>query len=199
MIMPSNNTGGIVHYFAGKYPNKIGLLMSPQGWRNPPYYMPYALDNGCFTKWEPDNFMGMLQKASHHHKPLFVVVPDVVGDAEMTLKRWYDWAPKIKNLGYPLAFACQDGMDPQDVPNDAHCCFIGGTTQWKKSNAHKFKNVSPWLHIGRVNEWNSLKWAEWCGADSVDGTGFFRAKNYQYYDFIEWFEGRNYEQLQLFN
>ena len=199
MLMPSNNTSGIVHYFAGKYPGKIGLLMSPDGWRNPPYYMPYALDNGCFIKWEPDKFMNMLFKASHFHKPLWVVVPDVVGNAKETMKRWHEWSPKISEFGYNLAFACQDGMKPQNVPDNAFCCFIGGTSKWKRSNADMFQGIRPWLHIARINDWKSIQWAKWCGADSIDGTGFFRAKNYQNYDFISYFEGQRKEQLQLFN
>ena len=54
------------------------------------------------------------------------------------------------------------------------CCFIGGTTKWKLKNAHKFKGIVEWLHIGRVSTLNRLRWAERIGADSVDGTGFFR-------------------------
>lgn len=174
MIMPGNNTTSLVHYYAGKYPGKIGLLISPDGWRKPPFYMPYALDNGCFIKWEPDKFIKILMRARTLHKPMWIVVPDVVGDAENTLKQWHEWSTKIMSFGYPLAFACQDGMEPQDVPKEAYCCFIGGTTGWKLKNAHRFKNVSQWLHIGRVSTYSRLRWAERIGADSVDGTGYFR-------------------------
>ncbi|MCP4552491.1 MAG: hypothetical protein GY834_10730 [Bacteroidetes bacterium] len=196
MIMPSNNTSGLVHYFAGicrenpmKYKYKIGLLMSPKGWRNPPFYMPYALDNGCFTKWEPVKFNNMLCKIKAFHKPLWCVVPDVVGNAEATIRQWHKWKDKVESFGVKLAFACQDGMEPQDVPKDADCCFIGGTTEWKLKNAHKFKGVCKLLHIGRVNTLRRLKWMEHIGADSVDGTGWLRARGKQYYDFINLFEG----------
>lgn len=27
-----------------------------------------------------------------------------------------------------------------------------------------------WLHMGRVNSWQRLRWARWMGCDSVDGT-----------------------------
>ena len=192
--MPSNNRSGIVHYFAGKYPDKIGLLYSPDGWNKPPYYMKYALDNGCFKKWEPEKFKTMLLKASLCHSPLWVAVPDVVADPEKTIKKWHEWHDKIY---FPLAFVCQDGHEPQDVPKKAICCFIGGTTEWKLDNAYKFKGVRKLLHIGRVTTIGRLKWAEEIGADSVDGTGWFIAKNKQYIDFIKWFEGD--QQIKLFD
>ncbi len=197
MIMPSNNTSGLTHYFAGlckenpdKYKYKIGLLISPDGWRKPPYYMPYALDNGCFTGWKPKEFMGMLYKArTIKNKPLWVVVPDVVGDAEATLNLWHEWKTRVQSFGFPLAFACQDGIEPKDVPLDAECAFIGGTTDWKIKNAHRFKGVCNLLHIGRVNSLVRLKWAHRIGADSIDGTGWLKGRDKKYYDFIKLFEG----------
>ncbi len=33
MVMPSNNTGLTVGHMAGRFPERIGLLMSPGGWR----------------------------------------------------------------------------------------------------------------------------------------------------------------------
>lgn len=118
-------------------------------------------------------------------QPLWVAVPDVVGDAEETLKLWSIWN---KRVPFKLSFVAQDGHEPQDVPKEAHAVFIGGSTEWKLSNAHKFKGITDWLHIGRVNTMNRLNWAEHCGADSVDGTGFFRSKQ-QRQDLINFIEG----------
>ena len=186
MIMPANHRSGVVHYLAGARPGSIGLLFSPRGWSNPPYYMPYALDNGCFKQWEPELFRVMLKKTGlQRHDPLWVVVPDVVGDAESTLKLWHEWKTKIP---FRLAFACQDGMEPNDVPKEAHCCFIGGSTDWKWNNADKFKGVATLLHIARVNTENKIKFAKYIGADSVDGTGFFKNKR-QTQDMIDFIEG----------
>jgi len=181
MIMPANNASGIVHYLAGKCPGNVGWCMSPDGWRKPPFYMPYGLDNGAFINFDPHAFYGMLQKAKKVHLPLWAACPDVVGDAEATMKMWHIWHNFIT---FPLAFVCQDGMEPQDVPEEAFCCFIGGTTKWKLENAHRFKGVRPWLHIGRVNTHKRLTWAREIGADSVDGTGFFRGSKEQLAAFI---------------
>ncbi len=187
MIMPGNNQSAICHYLSGKYPGKIGLLFSPDGWRTPPFYMPYAIDNGAFINWDEDNFFFTLRKAKMLKRdPLWVVCPDVVGDAEKTIEQWHKYSKKID---FPLAFACQDGMEPQDVPQEAFCCFIGGSTDFKLNHADKFKGIAPWLHVGRVNSLSRMEWAKNIGADSIDGTGFFRARDKKYYDFIRWFEG----------
>jgi hypothetical protein len=198
MLMPGNNTGGLVHYFAGKYPGKIGLLMSPDGWRVPPFYLPYGLDNGCFKRWDEVGFFGMLRRASLLRvQPLWVCVPDAVADAETTFQRWHEYSDKIASLGFRLSFVAQDGMERTDVPQNAFCVFVGGSTDWKLKNAHKFKGAAKWLHIGRVNTLGRLKWAEGIGADSVDGTGWLRAKGKQYNDFVEYFTGSM--QMEMFN
>ncbi len=191
MIMPANNLSGLCHYYAGKYPGKIGILNTPKSYKNPPYYMPYAIDNGCFVEWNEVEFYKMLTKVLIlKNKPIFVVVPDVVGDAEGTFKMWHKHYRKIKNMGFDLAFACQDGLEIQDVPKAARVCFIGGSTEWKLENAHKFKGVRNHLHIGRVSTKKRMIWSEKIGADSIDGTGFFRGRGKQYDAFVDYFEGK---------
>lgn len=187
MIMPSNDLSGFCHFVAGRYPGQIGMLNTPLSWKNPPEYMPWALDNGCFTNWMPGKFRHYLRRAKLFKPPLWVAVPDVVADAEATLERWHKWHHQID---FPLAFVCQDGHEPQDVPKQAKCCFVGGTTEWKLSNGHRFKGVADLLHIGRVTTLSRLEWAERIGADSVDGSGFFRGRCKQYADFKQWFLGR---------
>lgn len=170
-MMPSNNTKGLVHYLAGAFPGKIGLLISPAGWRQAPFYMPYALDNGAFTGFDESGFVKMLSRPKDH-PPMWVAVPDAVGDAEATSRQFHEWKDRI---AFPLAFCVQDGHEPQDIPSGVQCVFVGGTTEWKLANAHKFKGATKWLHIGRVNTLKRLDWAERIGADSVDGTGWFRS------------------------
>lgn len=188
MIMPSNNSSRIVHYFAGKYPGKIGHLFSPKGWFIPQYYMPYALDNGCFTNWDEFAFFEMLRRTYGLHKPLWVCCPDAVADAELTFKRWTNYSKRILDLNFRIAFVVQDGMEPQDIPKEAYAVFVGGSTDWKLKNAEKFIGKTPWFHIGRVNTIKRINWAKRIGADSVDGTGFFRGKGKQYRDFLEYYE-----------
>ena len=108
----------------------------------------------------------------------------MVADAEETNRRWHLYHQRVN---FKKAFVVQDGHEPQDVPKEAYAVFVGGSTDWKLDNAHKFKGVAPWLHIGRVNTEKRLLWAEKIGADSVDGTGFFRGRGKQYFDFLNHF------------
>lgn len=193
--MPGNNTSKIVHYFAGKYPGKIGWIQSPDSWVNPPYYMPYALDNGAYKYFDPDKYRKHLLRASKFHSPLWVALPDVLGNTKETILLWDKWYPVLHETGYKLAFIAQDGMLPQDIPKEAHCVFIGGKTNWKLKNAHKFKGVSNLLHIGRVNTIKRLCWAIDIGADSCDGTGWF-LKNPS--GFVKLFEKTNENSLKPF-
>ena len=160
--------------------------------------MPYALDNGCCTGWEEQAFLKRSGRASQlEHKPLWVLLPDVVADHDATMQSWQEWVEQIAEYKIPLAFACQDGATPNTVPKSASCLFIGGTTHWKLENAHRFKGVADWLHIGRVNTRQRLSWAKRIGADSVDGTGFFRGDKEQIRAMIDFATGRR-EQLSLF-
>lgn len=174
IIMPGNNLSNIVHYLARNFPGSIGMMNSPRSWKNPVKYIPYAIDNGGFLGFDEAEFLKLLARLKNFVAPLWVAVPDVVADAEATNRLWHEWKNRIS---YKLAFVVQDGHEPQDVPQKAYAVFIGGSTKWKLSSAHKFKGTCQWLHIGRVNTSRRLQWAKELGADSVDGTGWFRSPN----------------------
>lgn len=73
-----------------------------------------------------------------------------------------------------MAFAAQDGMTPADVPSDADVVFVGGSTSWKWANLRMWTDNFPRVHVGRVNSRRLLEQAEQAGAESCDGTGWFR-------------------------
>ena len=192
ILMPANNTGFVSGTMFGRYPDKFGLLISPDGWREPRLKVPYALDNGCFKRWDSVGFFNLMDKAKFSHKPLWVCVPDAVADAETTFRRWHKYSKFVAARGFNLAFVAQDGMEPQDVPS-THCVFIGGSTKWKYENAAKFKGSAKILHIGRINcldnpRYPNVLWAKEIGADSIDGTGWLRGRGKQYNDFLRCFE-----------
>lgn len=179
--MVANNSGGIVHYLAGKYPGKIGWLISPGGFKEPRVWLPYAVDNGKFTcwsngsPWNVNQYFGLLDKLKlRRYKPLWVLVPDEVANAQETLRLWNEYSEQVSEYGWPLAFAVQDGMTPSDVPARAEVVFVGGSTKWKWKNAPLFRPVCERLHIGRVNWNDKLEFCETINAESCDGTGFFR-------------------------
>ena len=176
IVMPSNQRGFDAGWLAGKYHGRISHLYSPDGWARPKAHVRYALDNGRFSPtWSEHDYLAMLDAAAaHRQQPMWALVPDVVGDREATLREWDLWAPRLSQYRWPLAIACQDGMTPRDVPPEAEICFIGGTTAWKRKTLAMWCQAFERVHVGRVN---TNKWLWECheaGAESCDGTGYFR-------------------------
>jgi hypothetical protein len=179
--MPTNNSGIQIGYLCGKYPGRLGWLISPGGWRKPPSWMPYALDNGAFSawlnkrEWDEQAFIDLLDRTRGHIRPLWVAVPDVVADAEATKARWPEWSQRIRKIiNVPLAFVVQDGMTAADLPEDADVLFVGGSTEWKWRNLKMWTAAHPRVHVGRVNSERLLWMAHDAGAESCDGTGWMR-------------------------
>lgn len=157
----------------------LGVLCSPrcvygddiQEWR-------WAADNDAFSKWNEGKYRAMLDRIKGRVGCLFVTAPDVVGDAKQTVRNFYEWAADLNRTEQPIALVGQDGLDTKDVPWEAiDAFFVGGTTEWKLSiPAYRLmreaKDRGKWVHMGRVNSVERVKYARWVGCDSVDGTSF---------------------------
>jgi hypothetical protein len=204
MVMPANNAKMLVGYLAGKYEGRIGWLMSPGGWRNPYPWLPYAFDNGAFTvfsnglKWDDDVFYDHVQKSvGQTHKPMWVAVPDVVGNREATLANWVTHHQRVREYGVKTAFVVQDGMTPDDLPADADVVFVGGSTNWKWQNLKMWTANHPRVHVGRVNTERLLWMAHEAGAESCDGTGWFRGDKKQLAGLLRYLEDSTKGRKQL--
>ena len=194
--MPGNNCKGTVHYWAGRY-GRLGHLYSPGDHaRNPVAWLPYALDNGafpCWTKGKPFDDEAFRRHVAHYaaqpQRPMWVLVPDVVTDRDATLRSWDRWLPELTATGLPLAFAVQDGMRFRDVPDEAAVVFLGGSTDWKR------QAIRPWcarfrrVHVGRINTGRWLWECHDAGAESCDGTGWFRGDKKQLDGLRQYLEG----------
>lgn len=184
MVLSSSDTPAIRKAIK-KFPQYIGHFIGPRV-----YYTRrslqdghgyWAADNDCFN---PCGFqlMDYLKMLRHNHRIrdrcLFILAPDIVGNAKQTLLRFWAWAIIIKLWGFPVALAAQDGLENLRVPwflMDA--LFIGGTTEWKLSQAavdliKEAKKRGKWIHVGRVNSQKRFLFCFHAGADSVDGTTF---------------------------
>lgn len=170
---------------------------------------PWAADNGCGPKadgtpgeLDPPAFRAMLAQvaaasAGAHpahqanpgpaRRPLWVVVPDVVGDWRATRARFDVWAPEVEALGLPLAYVAQDGQPWRALPiGRIACLFVGGSTAYKESEAARdlaraCKVHGVRVHVGRVNTERRLRLFDGLGLhpdgypmaiDSCDGTQF---------------------------
>lgn len=195
--MTSNNSGMKVGYLAGRFPGMVGHLYSPGGQRGP-YDFPgweYALDNGAFksyldgSDWDWRAWIKLLEWAKSSGKPpLWALVPDVVANAQETIKRWHKWEPKVRGYGWPLAFAVQDGMTPKDVPLEADVVFVGGTRTWKWETVEMWGSSFPRTHVGRVNSYWGLVKCKESGVESTDGTGWVMGDQTQWGSLVRFME-----------
>ena len=157
----------------------LGIMYTPDIGNVLPDGFTWAADNACFNNGESfslDRFLAWLQSLSEMDKCLFAVAPDVVGDAIATICRSLPVLPLIREMGYKAAFVAQDGIEALSIPWDEFdAWFIGGSTEWKLSEASHILAVEAqangkWVHMGRVNSMKRYNRAwEW-GCDSVDGT-----------------------------
>lgn len=195
IVMPANNGGLVVGWLAGRFPGRIGHLYSPGGLARTHAWLPFALDNGAFsawinkTAWDEAAFLGMLDRvAAGPHQPLWVLVPDVVADRDGTLRMWDKWCARLANYRWPLAFAVQDGMQSDDVPQEAAVVFVGGSTEWKRATMHGWCADFPRVHVGRINTERWLWECHEAGAESCDGTGWLRGDQAQLQGLISYLE-----------
>jgi len=161
----------------------LGLMAQPRSavLDHVPDYLPgYAADNGAFGAWirqqpfDAAPWLRMLDRLPG--SPLFVVVPDVVGDHAASLTSWDLWAPEVIARQYRPAFVLQNGCtDLGQVPPEADVVFIGGDDAYKLGPdaarvCWQARNAGLWVHMGRVNSSRRIRRAVSMGCDSADGT-----------------------------
>ncbi len=176
-----SGTTRTVAKLAAKWPDHLGVLLAPHN-RNSmkaiaELGLPWAMDNGAFSGFDAERFSACCIRASYAPTPpLWVVCPDVVADAKATMELFSRWCGFLMQLGLPVAFVGQDGQE--DLPIQWYyfsCLFLGGSTAWKESNAaadlaREAKARGKLVHMGRVNSFRRLAYAQEIGCDSVDGS-----------------------------
>jgi hypothetical protein len=187
-----------MNFVPEQYRHRVGNLFQPGAfWKASP--LNFALDNYVYSSWSKgqewpeDKFIALLDKVKASGKtPSWVVCPDSVGDAAKSIALWKEWAPRLREYGWPLAFAVQDGQTGSLVPNDADVIFVGGTTEWKRATIKAWCANFPRVHVARINTYRWLWHCHECGAESIDGTGWFwkdKPKHYQLLDYLAITEG----------
>lgn len=177
MIILAGSTGAHAYRRIVARYHSLGILLSPATWRCPwcPYY---ACDNDAFSgKFDESKWFKMLDKITRFHSPIFVLLPDVVGDWPQTIDRAYKYRDAVKERGLVHALALQDGCEKDGYEAarkfDASVLFVGGSKEWKWRHSLQIREQfwDEWLHIGRVNGERLTRAAKRIGADSIDGTG----------------------------
>ena len=145
---------------------RFGILTSPAHKGIPAGIiagMDWAADNGVYSgAFNAETYLPWLESMREYAATcLFVLAPDVVGDATATANRYREWAHKIRRLGFPVGYAAQDGITELPLAFDA--LFIGGTTEWKTGPGallaiREAQRRGKHVHIGRVNWWQRYQY-----------------------------------------
>jgi hypothetical protein len=156
------------------YGTHLGILSSPrrfytdiEGWQ-------WAADNDAFSAWDEGRYRHMLNSIADLPGGIFVTAPDVVGDADATTDLFHTWLPELRQVGKPIAYVTQDGLEmPPWGEFDA--MFLGGSSEWKmgernRALVYEAKRRGLWVHMGRVNGAERVRYAKAIGCDSFDGT-----------------------------
>lgn len=137
----------------------------------------FAMDNGAFSGFRETAFLRML-KRNNRFQHLFVVAPDVVGDAAQTRRLWDSRPDEMRQ--WKNAFVLQNGVTSQNVPwDELDAVFVGGTDPWKDSPdvislVKEAIQKGKLVHAGRVNSAERyLHFAE-AGCHTCDGSGVSR-------------------------
>lgn len=185
MMLICGQSNRIWHYWAGRYPGSVGVLISPSYKHIVPIdkWMPFALDNDAYICWKKNlewNYVAWIEMLDWVKMtglvPLWAAVPDVVTNRQATIANWGKYSHEIKRRGWKAAFCAQDGMNPNDVPDDADVVFVGGSDGWKFPNLRMWTDNFPRVHCARVTSIKMIEACERLGCESVDSTGWFRAQ-----------------------
>ncbi len=182
----------------------LGFIDTPAQGNKRPEGVTWCADNGCYSdKWDEAKWWKFLVDNAHDAATcLFAVAPDVVGDAWATHLKSMPWLPKIRALGYPVAYVAQDGARADRLPWDHFdCLFVGGTTEWKlgtvaRALVYEAKKRGKWVHCGRVNSERRFEYMRAIGCDSADGTYLTFGPDANLPKLLAW--TRNNEQPDLF-
>jgi hypothetical protein len=139
----------------------------------------WCADNGCFGNGYPGDtgYLGWLASMKPiAHRCAFAVAPDIPFDMTASLQRSWPMLHRIREAGYPVALAAQNGAESICLPwNSFDVLFLGGDTAWKLGLAAQVltrhaRAHGKQVHMGRVNSLKRLRYAHHIGCTSADGT-----------------------------
>lgn len=144
----------------------------------------YALDNGAWTSFQANEpfDVGAFETAVARlgAGADWIVVPDRVAEARVSLAMAEEWLPRLSGIA-PLLVAVQDGMTEEDVGpwlGPTTGIFLGGSTAWKLESMRSWGEIARrrgcYYHVARVNSLRRLARAHEAGAHSIDGTSASR-------------------------
>ncbi|ELZ96556.1 hypothetical protein [Haloferax sulfurifontis] len=196
-------------YYTGGSPNNLRKARehAPShshgyGWtpaKMTPHDAHYFLDNGAYTgDFDGDAWCNAIERSMLEMPmdPDFVVMPDVYGDAEATVRRHLEWLyerPLPLRSGELMRYwVLQPGL-PLDEQFDAIAgcqgVFVGGPVRWKRAFGEqivaKARDRDLRTHVGNPGGAGGLVWAYRAGFDSCDTTSIFQNGYWHYLEALE--------------
>jgi hypothetical protein len=166
--------------YSVRYGVQFGQLRTPlTGYALCPAPVPWAADNGFYSQPDVAKWLTFVARfdENRERRPLFVTLPDIVGDARRTVELFHAFKQGTNEL--PRCLVLQDGIEDVPIPwTDLAAVFIGGSDAFKYSTAavaaaRTARLLGKWVHVGRVN--TAARVRNWLGlADSIDGSGLSR-------------------------
>ncbi len=148
------------------------------------------LDNGAFPAWRDGRELSLsaqldgLREALEHLSPEWLVVPDVVADADASWRRTLAALVELRDVRAGMLLAMQDGMDVARVAEVARAhdagVFIGGSDwRFKYGALRALMGLGVrWVHVGRASKRSHLQTCCDLHADSCDSTTYLRRQRY---------------------
>lgn len=197
LVTPANSIHRKIEHYAtwgadnGRFAeSKQGRAFDPDRWLSWLWKLPTA--GNVFAAlpdvldWYWHDADGELHKAAPGQAVPKGVKAFCVGDLERTIAQSAPYVDTVRNLGFPVAIVAQDGLeDLGQLPFEVDAVFVGGSDQYKLGGAAagliaSARAAGKWTHVGRVNSYKRLAYAQTVGAHSADGTfvGFAPTENY---------------------
>lgn len=178
----------------------LGMINTPAQNSRPIPGVNWCADNGRYGNGWPGyhRWARWLDRQPREHCS-FAVAPDVVGDAARTLRQFGPASRLIHRMGFPVAYAAQNGSEHHPPPwGDFQVLFIGGDDTFKlgpiatelMADAHD-RGIE--THVGRVTTLGRLRWCLYHGADSADSTTLTRGGDKALRQLLTWLRELNHQ------
>lgn len=159
---------------------------------------PYFLDHGFTDHFDPDEYRDLIDWAltDHPSDPDFIVLPDVYGAAEGTIRRHKTWLWDRKmpfGAGQCMRYwVLQPGLSVTEQFEAIEGCqgvFVGGPKRWKRAYGDEIvreaRKRDLRTHVGNPGGADGLVWAYQTGFDSCDTTTVFQNQYWHYLEKLE--------------
>lgn len=203
-----------MRYLSGVvYPDVVywqhgGLMLTPETGRYNTLCLDgvhWAADNGCFSdKFSEKRWLRFLAKWQGKGHCYFAVAPDVPFDMQATLKRSTPFFPILRDMGYPIGLAIQNGIENVELNWDNFdAIFIAGDKAFKTGRVargicEEAKKRKKHIHIARRNSRKALQEAQGMYANTVDGTYLRFSPDRNWEHMQKWFSALKQEtQMEL--